>query len=217
MGVAEIYFDIELFFQFLVADKQNVVVPCYRFHLGESLFHPLDAVLECADGNGMYFLKEGVSELPVGVYEQESFSVFPRRDKVAFHVADSLFVVDNLGSFLDTALVLDSGTNRFLASPLPRELFSMRFDFPAIRACDICSDSHSGHRRKVKVVLSYAFGSKFRGLVVEQIRFHGFSKLWVKRNSVRTDTGVFPSHIRVVIGVCRIVFPPLSRAFRNFV
>lgn len=120
MGMAEIYFDIESLFQFFVTDEKNIVVPCYRFHFGESPFHPLDAVLESADGNGMYLLKQWVAELPVGVYEQESFSVFSRRDEVALHVTDSLFLVDNLGSFLDTALVQDSRTSRFLASPLPR-------------------------------------------------------------------------------------------------
>lgn len=107
MGVAEIYFDIELFFQFLVANEKNVVVPRNGFHLGKSLFHSLDAVLESADGNGMYFLKEGVAEFSVGVYKQESCSVFTRCDEVSLHVADPLSFVDNLGPFLNTALVLD--------------------------------------------------------------------------------------------------------------
>ena len=45
--MAEIYLDVELLLEFLVADEKNVVVPGDSFHLRESLLHPLDPVFEC--------------------------------------------------------------------------------------------------------------------------------------------------------------------------
>ena len=67
------------------------------------------------------------------------------------------------------------------------------------------------------MVLPYAFRGEFRGLVVEQVRFHGFSELRVQRDGVRTDTGVFVLHVRVVMRVRRVVFSSFSRTLREFV
>jgi len=217
MRVAEIYLDVELSLKLLVADEENIVVPGSSFHFRKAFFHPFDSIFQSSNGNRKDFFKKRVAELPVGVYKQESFSVSSRRDEVAFHVADSLFRVDNLRSFVDTALVLDSRTSGFLASPFPCEFLAMSLNLSSVGTGDICSDGHSGDIWQVFVVLLYPFRGEFRRLIIKQVCFHGCSKLRMKRDGVWTNASVFVLHVRVVVSVCRVVFSSFPRALRYFV
>lgn len=200
-----------------MADEQNVIVPGNRFHFREPFFHPLDSILERPRGNGKDFFKQRVTQLPVGVNQYHSFSGFPRSHEVTLHIADPLFRVDNLRSFVNGSFVFDSRMRLAPMSPFPCEFLAVSFDFSSVRTCDICSDSHSGHIRQVCMAFSYPFGGQFGGLVVQEILFHRLSEIRVQSDCVRTSAGILLFYIRMVVGVNRVVSPSFSRAFADFI
>lgn len=143
--MAEIYFDAELLFDFLMADEKNIVVPRHGFHFRKSFFHSLDPVFERSNGNGEYFLQKQVSDLAVSVNQKQTFSIFSRSDEVAFHIPDSLFRVDILWSFVDDAFVFDLCVLLFLSTSFSCKFLSVCFDLSSMRAGDVCAYGHSGY------------------------------------------------------------------------
>ena len=170
--MAEVYFDVELFLKLSVADEQDIVVPRYRFHFRKAFFHSRNPIFQRANRNRENLLQKRVAEFPVGVYQEESFSVFPRRDEVSLHIAHTLFRVDNPRSFVDGSFVFDSGMYPLSSSSFPCEFLAMSLDPSSVRTRDVCSDSHSRDGWQVFVVLPYTLCGQFRRLVVEQVRFH---------------------------------------------
>jgi len=215
--MAEVDFDTELLFKLLVADEENVVVPRYCLHLRISLLHSAHGVFERAYRHRVYFLKQWVTELPVGVNKEQPLPVFSRCDEVSLHVADPLSIVDFLGSFVDHLFVPDS--YRTLLSPrfASAKLRSMRFDSPSVRALDVGADGNSRNIRQVGVIFLDALRDMLGRLVVHEIRVNRFLEFHMFNDGVRAYPFVILINPGFVLGITCIVPPAFSCLCREFI
>ena len=214
MREAEIYLDTIFLLQFLMFQKQNVIVEGDRLHLGISLFHSAQSAIDGCHRHGEYFLQKILSHLPVAQGEDHPFAAFPRDNEVTFHVAETPSLVDFAWSFGDHAFVQDMFSCRLPAVLLFEYFVSSLFDHAAIRTFDISSD---GERRNVRQLLLnplQSFCNLFRCLVIHQMMLDEFPEIGMHRDLFAFPPATAHADIREVLRIFSIIrsaFPLLLK------
>lgn len=104
--IAEIDFDPEKCFKFLVMSEQNVVVRREGTYFRISLLDPHTCLMNLQNRDREYQFEKGYPQLPIDNDEQNTLPTFPRNNEVRFCVAASCSLVYVLRPFTDEDSVI---------------------------------------------------------------------------------------------------------------
>lgn len=214
--MTEVESQVELLLEFTVIHEKDVVVEGDRLHLRISLLHAFQAVQDGPRRDGQDLFKERVSVVAIDGIKHHAHSRSSGDDEVSLHVSDALPIVDSLGSFVDHAL---SDHHSPLAASFPsgRVFLACSLDLPAVWTCNISPQGRRGYVWQILAVLPDEFGSHLGRLIVEEKLIRTFPKIDV-RDDLHADRLRIPAlHIRVVLGVCRVIPPSFPRSFLELV
>src|ERR1700690_438716 len=105
--MAKIYLHVELLFQSLVFEKEDVIVERDRLDFRKSFLHPQERPLDIAHRYGEDLLQEHFPDISIDESKSQSFAAFAGDDEVTLHMTESLSLVDSLGSFGDQTSAIE--------------------------------------------------------------------------------------------------------------
>ena len=202
--MAKVDADLEQSRKRFVFLKQDVIVRRERFHFSESGFDAQKSAFHAGDRDGQDMFKEGCPGFSIHDDEEDAPAGLPRDDEVGLGIADTHSRIDFLGSFVDERPLGKGLRPRASSSPPLPFQEAIRFDPPAIYACDIPIDGVLRDRGELAASPHMPRNSFWRLVVIEagmhflpeRIVLHDFHTLILRVSS--PDVCLLVGFLRVV-------------------